>query len=288
MLLDGDKAAVDALAGHSRLAAKVLEEVARRPAEVSFDEKQIARSLGFPASQETGVLDTLRIAESLKYLQVAPSLRWRRIASEDHLLRLSLVLEAVSHYKEKVHRDATLAQVVLTKPVKPSRLEDALAGLGWKIAELEVTSEAFQGLASSTKRRLIVMTPFLDPAGASWLVSLFERTPPSAERILILRHLSEPSHPSFPTGYLSVKDRLDELGVKVFDYALKRVGGVGTETFHAKVVVRDDQQVYVGSSNMNRASLEYSMELGVLLSGQAATSVSRVVSAILSIARGTA
>jgi hypothetical protein len=284
MLLAGDKAAVDAFSGHSRLAAKVLEEVARRPADVAFDEKQIARSLGLPASQETGVLGVLGIAEDLKCLQVVPGLKWRRVASEDELLRLSLVLEAVSHYKEKVHRDATLAEVVLTKPVKPSRLEDSLARLGWKIAELEVTSEAFQGLASSTKQRIIVMTPFLDPAGARWLVSLFERTPPTAERILILRHLSDPSHPSFPSGYLTAKDRLEELGVKVFDYSLPRIGGAGAETFHAKVVVRDDEQVYVGSSNMNRASLEHSMELGVLLRGEAAMEVSRIVAAILSIA----
>jgi hypothetical protein len=280
-----EKAALDALASCSGLAAQVLRDVAHRPTSVAFDEGQVARTLGLPPSQETGVLEVLHVAQELEYVEVASGLKWCRAVMADELEQVSSLLEAVNHYREKVHRDATTAEIVLTKPVKPSRLEEALSGLGWKIAELEVTSEAFRGLASSTKERLVVMTPFLDLAGAEWLVNLLERTPAGAERIVILRHVFEPSHPSYPSGYPAVQERLQQLDVKVFDYSLPRTGGPGVETFHAKVVVRDNEQVYVGSSNMNRASLEYSMELGVLLLGEAATVVSRVISAILSVAR---
>lgn len=284
MLSASDKAAVNALAGHYRLAAEVFLEVAWRPSDVAFDEKQIAQALGLPPSHETGVLEVLRVAESLKLVASAPSLRWRRAGSEADLLRISSYASAVTYYKEHVHRDATRAQVVLTKPAKPSRLEDALSELGWKVAEIEPTSEAFCSLASSAERRLVVMTPFLDAAGADWLVNLFERTALSVERILILRYLGELSHPGYPSGFTPARWQLQQLGVKIFDYSLPRAAG-GMETFHAKVVVRDNDQVYVGSSNMNRASLEYSMELGVLLSGEGAAAVSRVISAILSVAR---
>lgn len=43
----------------------------------------------------------------------------------------------------------------------------------------------------------------------------------------------------------------------------------------------DDDVAYVGSSNLNAASLEHSMEMGVAMEGKAARDVAMVVEAVL-------
>ena len=53
------------------------------------------------------------------------------------------------------------------------------------------------------------------------------------------------------------------------------------QTFHAKVVLCDDDVAYVGSSNLNAASLEHSMEMGVAMEGKAARDIAIVVEAVL-------
>lgn len=63
---------------------------------------------------------------------------------------------------------------------------------------------------------------------------------------------------------------------------------MGIETFHAKVVLADDDYAYVGSANMNRSSLENAMELGVLMRGEAARAVGRVVNAIRAVCKSAA
>lgn len=75
------------------------------------------------------------------------------------------------------------------------------------------------------------------------------------------------------------------MNAKVYDYALPRADSTGIETFHAKVVLADWTDAYVGSSNMNRASLERSMEMGVLIRGDGARSVAIVIDAILKAAK---
>ena len=287
MLSHGEKAAIEAFAERATLAADVLRKLVDQPPNLDFDEASLACALGLPPSQEAGVLEVLRTAQRLGFVGGPTGLRWNTAVSSEALIRVASLLDAIGYYRERVHRDSTSVKVVLTKPAKPSRLEAELEGFGWKVAELESTTEAFLGLASSASERIVVMTPFLDLAGAEWLVRLLERAPARVSRIVVLRHLSDPSHPSYPTGYSEIRSRLKELSTKVFDYSLPRIGGPGLETFHAKVVVRDHTHVYVGSSNMNKASLDYSMELGVLLTGEAATEVTRIIDAILSVASPT-
>jgi phosphatidylserine/phosphatidylglycerophosphate/cardiolipin synthase-like enzyme len=51
---------------------------------------------------------------------------------------------------------------------------------------------------------------------------------------------------------------------------LDRPEATGYETFHAKVLLADDDEAYVGSANMTKWSFEQSLELGVLVRGRAA------------------
>ncbi|MHB8744072.1 MAG: phospholipase D-like domain-containing protein, partial [Sulfuricaulis sp.] len=70
----------------------------------------------------------------------------------------------------------------------------------------------------------------------------------------------------------------------VFNYSISRAGASGRETFHAKVVLCDEDSAYVGSSNLTAASLDHSMELGVALTGRAAAQVAIVMEAVLACA----
>jgi len=69
------------------------------------------------------------------------------------------------------------------------------------------------------------------------------------------------------------------------NYSLLRSSTFGRETFHAKVVLCDNDTAYLGSSNMNSASLEHSMEMGVVLKGRAAADVTVIVDAVMKAAQ---
>jgi len=70
-------------------------------------------------------------------------------------------------------------------------------------------------------------------------------------------------------------------GVRVFNYSIRAIEGGGRETFHAKVVLCDRSAAYLGSSNVTAASLDHSMEMGVVLQGRAAADVAEVMDAVL-------
>lgn len=195
--------------------------------------------------------------------------------------RLAFALSAVEHYQKSVHHDSTTAHIVLTKPAKPSKLEARLSELGWKTWELESTERAFEDLARSAKKRFVVMTPFLDVTGASWLRELLSVVQPGVERVLILRSLEDPARKDYPVGFDTISSWLTSEQVRVVNYSVPRLDGAGRETFHAKLIVCDRNAAYVGSTNLNSASLEHSMEMGVVLHGQAAAAASLVVEAIL-------
>jgi phosphatidylserine/phosphatidylglycerophosphate/cardiolipin synthase-like enzyme len=51
-------------------------------------------------------------------------------------------------------------------------------------------------------------------------------------------------------------------------YSLDLNEGVERQTFHSKIMVRDDIAAYIGSANWTESSLQGSVELGVLVEGQ--------------------
>lgn len=195
--------------------------------------------------------------------------------------RLALELHAIEYYISSVHVDVTQTSVVLTKPAKPSTLEQKLSELGWRTSDLEQTDHAFQSMVRSAHFRVVVMTPFFDVKGATWLQELFSLTQDGVEHVLVLRSLENPKADDYPIGYDSIKDWLKENKIRVFNYSIPRIEGKGRETFHAKVLLCDQKTAYLGSSNMTSASIFHSMEMGVALSGRAAADVAVVIEAVL-------
>lgn len=282
-----EKAALSTLASRASLAGALLEAWSELPE----DSVQNARSL--VAHAQLGVTEERAAAEVLESAAAAELLEVRaggcfvaRPNAYASFSRLAFALASVQHYQSAVHEDATRVQVVLTKPPRPSLLEEKLGELGWRTADLEATDHAFNSLVRLAKRRVVVMTPFFDERGATWLQELFGLVSPGVERILILRSLEDTSKRDYPSGFTAIQPWLKLQKVKVFNYSIPRFASVGRETFHAKVVVVDRHHAYVGSSNVTAASLDHSMEMGVVLQGKAVAEVAEVIDAVLMAATG--
>ncbi|ACI94755.1 conserved hypothetical protein [Afipia carboxidovorans OM5] len=66
----------------------------------------------------------------------------------------------------------------------------------------------------------------------------------------------------------------------MIEYALPSSLPSGRETFHAKVVLIDDSEFYVGSSNFMGSALERSFECGVFIRGETARQMRSVLLAV--------
>jgi len=288
MLCASDQQILRALAPWADIAGDVLSGLALSSYSGPFEESRLCGDAGLPSTQTIAVVGLLKELGKLGLVAERDDLRWQVTAKAGVLEKLVPLMHAISFYRNSIHEDLTTASVVLTRPGQPSRLDDALSALGFSSGRMEITSEAFGDVATSARRRLVVMTPFLDEHGAKWLSDLLRRARPDVKKAVILRYLKNPSHPSYPLGLGILGPVLAELGATVHDYAVPRLIGGGMETFHAKVVLADDDYAYVGSANMNRASLEHSLEMGILVRGDAAQTVANVIDAIIQVCSGAA
>lgn len=163
------------------------------------------------------------------------------------------------------------ATTVVTFPTSPSGVVRALPRTGFSYAGLVSTDEALDRIADAAVNTLTVLTPFLNEEGLDDVVSLFRRTG-AAQKILVVRR--------YGGALARASERIRELtplSVDVRNYTLALPKGF--ETFHAKVVLADQDLAYVGSANMTRFERR-SMELGVLVDGKAARVVASVVRAV--------
>lgn len=200
---------------------------------------------------------------------------WRLTLTPHACRELSLMLVGITAYREKLHEDADRVSVVLSRPPSPSAFSSALAQSLKGDWGLQETGDTFQRMAASANRRFLVMTPFLDTEGLNRVLSLFEMTPPTVERYLIVRDADAPV-------ITAAKRQLTELNVSLFEFRLNKGAG-RHETFHAKVVITDNNQCYLGSSNMTNWSFNYSLELGFYVQGESAKRTAEAIDAVLAV-----
>lgn len=268
------------LADKAGLAAALLEAWGDLPADSVQSARSLIDAAQLGVTEEGSTNELLERSVGLGLVEATPLGFKARSAAHARFQRLAFAFHAVEHYRSFVHRDATMAQVVLTRPPRPSVLEQRLSALGWRTTDLEPTEHAFHGMVRAAQRRVIVMTPFFDSTGAAWLQELLSCVSPGVERTLILRSLENNTRKDYPFGFDTISPWLRSQRVRVFNYSIPRMDG-GRETFHAKAVLCDRSSAYLGSSNVTAASLEHSMEMGVVLEGRAAASVADVIDAVL-------
>ena len=163
------------------------------------------------------------------------------------------------------------ATAVVTMPTAPSAIRPALGGTGLAYAALVATQETFEKVADSAVNSLTIMTPFLNDDGLIVVLNLFRRTRAS-QRHLIIRRAG-----GARAAVRRSWEEVARLGVNVLDYTLPTAGGF--ETFHAKVLLADQDLAYVGSANMT-VFAPHSMELGILVDGRAARVIANVIRGI--------
>lgn len=272
---------LQALAPRAGVAAKLFDAWARVPVLAPQTARTLTALAQLGLTEERAAQEVLVQAATVGLLVQEGSGYRPSISHAGRLQRLALALFAVEHYKAVVHEDATTARVVLTKPQRPSVLESKLTDLGWRTFDLEPTDHAFKRMVQEAQSRVVVMTPFFDVTGALWLKELFGDVVTNVTKVLVLRSLGEPGRVDYPKGFDAIAPWLVTAKVEVYNYSISRDPGPGRETFHAKVVLCDSNVAYVGSSNVNAASLEHSMEMGVALRGRAARDVATIMLAVL-------
>jgi hypothetical protein len=275
-----ERTLLGALSDKAGLAAALLEAWADLPADSVQSPRSLVDAAQLSVTHESATKEVLERSAGLGLLESTSGGYRAQGAAHARFERLAFALYAIEHYRSVIHRDATVARVVLTKPSRPSVLEQRLASLGWRTAEIEPTDHGFHGIVRAAKRRVVVMTPFFDSSGATWLRELLSFVPSSVDRVVILRSLEDRTRKDYPVGIDMMSEWLKAENVQVFNYSIPRVDG-GRETFHAKVVLCDRSLAYLGSSNATAASFRHSMEMGVVLEGRAAATVAEVIDAVL-------
>lgn len=273
------EAAFDALAPHAEVSARLCEAASEGRLNVPQEVHRICKRIGLPGARAADVERALLSGLVCGVFEKHGAGTW---ASSDTQLagKLGPLLKGAEMYRQRVHRDADTVEVVLTRPAAPSRLALELGSMLGTHLDYRDTKLLLPKIAESAARQFVVMTPYFDEVGAAIVLNLFQQTA-APEKVLILRAGSDGAP---PPGLGAVGLELQQLGVKVVNFRLDRPDAPGNETFHAKVVLADDKQAYVGSSNMNKWSFEYSLELGLHVTGKAAARVSALLSAVVSVA----
>jgi hypothetical protein len=167
--------------------------------------------------------------------------------------------------------DEGMATTVVTMPPSPSAIGAALPATGLAYAALVHTKDTFEKLADAAASSFTIMTPFLNDEGLVIALDLFRRTRARRRNLIIRR--SGSARAAVDRGW----PQIHHLKIDVLNYTLPVEGGY--ETFHAKIVLADQDLAYVGSANMT-AFARHSMELGILTDGRAARVVASIVRAV--------
>jgi phosphatidylserine/phosphatidylglycerophosphate/cardiolipin synthase-like enzyme len=261
----------------ARQAARIVAYLAGFPESLTRSDLELSSRVGEVSSEHVAVVRRSLLRAGLAKRS---SFTTELVSSAALLRNLAENLKGVAAYL-RIHKDRNSVQLVLTEPGEKSALRGALDGLTLS-PTLFQTSDAFFHLARVAKRRLMILAPFIDNQGAALMIELFGICGPEVQRILICRPLSEPHcGPAFNQRAADFK----RLNVSVYEYAIPSQLPSGRETFHAKIVLVDDSEFYVGSSNFMGSALERSFECGVIVGGDAARELSVVLDALRSIAK---
>lgn len=269
-----------ALARHYEAGRAICGTVARGGIAASLDVGQICTRARIASARAFEVEEFLRDASACGLFQQVSARSFGPVLGRDEFEVFEHMFAGVELYRRNVHRDQNEVEVVLSKPPAPSKFTEALDRSLQGAWGLQPTAEVFPQLAVQARQRFTVMTPFLDSDGAERLLRLFESAGPDVSRELIVR-FAPTGLP--PEGLPMIWPTLRALGVRIYDFRLAKEQGA--ETFHAKVVVADDQATYVGSSNMTWSSFAHSLELGILVRGREASRIRQIVDAVIEVAR---
>jgi len=272
----------DALVGElyplATQAARIVAHLADTPVGMDSSDRELSSHLGDVSAEHVAIVRRSLIENGLA---VRSSFATRLVASASVLTALADNLRGIAAYL-RVHKDRDAVRLVLTEPGLKSALRRAIDDAQALPPVVFQTSDAFFNLARGAKQELVILSPFMDPQGAELMVELFSLCRPEVRRVLISRPLAEPQ---CGNAFNPRAADFRRLNVSVIEYALPSSLPSGRETFHAKVVLADDSEYYVGSSNFMGSALERSFECGVFVRGETAKQMRSVLLAVQSVGK---
>lgn len=273
---------IDALVGElyplATQAARIVAYLADTPVGMDSSDRELSSRLGDVSAEHVAIVRRSLVENGLA---VRSSFAIRLVASASVLTALADNLRGIAAYL-RVHKDRDVVRLVLTEPGLKSALRRAIDDAQALPPVVFQTSDAFFNLARGAKQELVILSPFMDPQGAELMVELFSLCRPEVRRVLISRPLAEPQ---CGNAFNPRAADFRRLNVSVIEYALPSSLPSGRETFHAKVVLADDSEFYVGSSNFMGSALERSFECGVFVRGETAKQMRSVLLAVRSVGK---
>lgn len=257
-------------------ARAVVEGLARQPSLVGDRDATIAATLQVQQPDVAAVTGQLAAWGWLRSNPGGTSER-RLTVQPDVLVGLGQRLRGILDAQQALERSSS-ATPIITLPETSLALRRAL---GTETGCYE-TRDGFAHVAARARHRLVFLMPFMDSAGADALCQMLEASG-ATERIVVVRPDSRLNR-----HYERFLPQMAAAGARVLEYWLARDepgDGPAAETFHAKVVLADDEVVYVGSSNLLASSLDGGLECGVLLEGDAARPFLQIVEAVVAVSR---
>jgi phosphatidylserine/phosphatidylglycerophosphate/cardiolipin synthase-like enzyme len=272
----------DALVGElyplATQAARIVAHLADTPVGMDSSDRELSSRLGDVSAEHVAIVRRSLIENGLA---VRSSFATRLVVSASVLSALADNLRGIAAYL-RVHKDRDAVRLVLTEPGLKSALRRAIDDAQALPLVVFQTSDAFFNLARGAKQELVILSPFMDPQGAELMVELFSLCRSEVRRVLISRPLAEPQ---CGNAFNPRAADFRRLNVSVIEYALPSSLPSGRETFHAKVVLADDSEFYVGSSNFMGSALERSFECGVFVRGETAKQMRSVLLAVQSVGK---
>jgi phosphatidylserine/phosphatidylglycerophosphate/cardiolipin synthase-like enzyme len=272
----------DALVGElyplATQAARIVDHLADTPMGMDSSDRELSSRLGDVSAEHVAIVRRSLVENGLA---VRSSFATRLVASASVLTALADNLRGIAAYL-RVHKDRDAVRLVLTEPGLKSALRRAIDDAQALPPVVFQTSDAFFNLARGAKQELVILSPFMDPQGAELMLELFSLCRPQVRRVLISRPLAEPQ---CGNAFNPRAADFRRLNVSVIEYALPSSLPSGRETFHAKVVLADDSEFYVGSSNFMGSALERSFECGVFVRGETAKQMRSVLLAVRSVGK---
>jgi phosphatidylserine/phosphatidylglycerophosphate/cardiolipin synthase-like enzyme len=135
----------------------------------------------------------------------------------------------------------------------------------------------------SAERQLILASPFWDEETADEIADLLAKRLEAGVAITVLGRFTEPSNSPTMTILRQLGDHPQCTVLSLFSGGQR---GSEVQTFHFKAAVADEGRIaYLGSANLTTSGLRSRLELGVILAGEAARQLYRVINTTLRLAR---
>ncbi len=145
---------------------------------------------------------------------------------------------------------------------------------------------ALVGLLAQAEEHLLLAAPFWDDTTIADLGDILERRLKGGVHVDLLGRSASLQLGSRHSFALIIRRLQGYPGCRAFTWnEVLPEDRFGTQTFHFKCIIADyGKQAYLGTANFTSASLRSRMELGVLLKGEDARTLSRIVTQVLSLA----